>query len=106
MLKKGKKSILALLMFYENRKTMIFKVLGSVIYFIMDDYLFVDYLCLQKGLLPLILLDRYPCPDGVRIVGKWCLYESNTMISPVLHTLNRGQRGTRLCTYLINYSTL
>ena len=28
---------------------MIFNVLGSVIYFIMDNYLYFDYLCLQQG---------------------------------------------------------
>ena len=28
---------------------MIFKILGSVVYFIIDKYICVDYLCLQKA---------------------------------------------------------
>ena len=40
--------VLELLMFHENRKTTIFKVLGSVIYCIMDNYICTDYLCLNK----------------------------------------------------------
>ena len=35
----------SLMMFYENRKKMIFKVLSSVVYCIMDNYIYVDYLC-------------------------------------------------------------
>ena len=37
--------VLSLLMFYENRNNMIFKVLSSVFYCIMDNYVCVDYLC-------------------------------------------------------------
>ena len=48
-LKKYNTRIISLLAIYENRKTMIFKVLGSVIYCIMEDYLCVDYLCRLQG---------------------------------------------------------
>ena len=51
MFKKDKTHVISLLVFYENRKTMIFKVLGSVIYCLMDNYICVDYLWLQQGLL-------------------------------------------------------
>ena len=49
--KKDNTNVLALMVFYENRKNIIFKVLGSVIYRIMENYLCADYLCLQQGLL-------------------------------------------------------
>ena len=49
VLRKDNTRVLALLMFYDNRKTTIFMVLGSVIYFIMENYIFVDYLCCQQG---------------------------------------------------------
>ena len=34
-------------MFYEHRGTTIFKVLGSLIYFVIDIYVCLYYLCLQ-----------------------------------------------------------
>ena len=37
---------IALIMFYENRKSLIFKVLGVVVYLSIDKYVYVDYLCL------------------------------------------------------------
>ena len=46
--KKYKNCVLSLLVFYENIITIIFKVLCCFIYFIMDNYLCVDCLCLQK----------------------------------------------------------
>ena len=48
--KKYNTRVIALLMFWENKKTMIFKVLSSVIYCITDNYLCVDYIFLQQGL--------------------------------------------------------
>ena len=45
VLKKGNNHVLSLLMFYENRKNMIFKVLSPIFYYIMDNYVCVDYLC-------------------------------------------------------------
>ena len=49
--KKDNTRVIALLIFYENRNTVIFKVLGSVIYWIMYNYLCVDYMCSRQGLL-------------------------------------------------------
>ena len=40
--------VIATLMFYEHRKTTVFKVLGSVIYYIIDKQTLLGYLCLQK----------------------------------------------------------
>ena len=40
--------VLSLLMLYEIINIMIFKVLGSVVYCIMDNYICVDYYFLQK----------------------------------------------------------
>ena len=37
------------MMFYENRKNMIFKVLSSVVYCIINNYVYDDYLCCQKA---------------------------------------------------------
>ena len=45
--------LIALLVFYENRKIVIFKVLGSFICFIPYNYLFVDWLYLQQDQLSL-----------------------------------------------------
>ena len=49
VLKKDNTGVISLLMFYEDIKTMIFKVLGSVVYFIMYNYLCDDYMCLHKA---------------------------------------------------------
>ena len=49
MLNKYSTRVLALLMFYENRKTTIIKVLGSIIYCITESYICVDYLCLHQA---------------------------------------------------------
>ena len=49
MLKKDSTCVFALLVFYENRKTTIFKVLGSVIYCIMEQYVCVDCLCFRSN---------------------------------------------------------
>ena len=38
---------IALIMFYENRTSFILKVLGVVVYCFNDQYVFVDYLCIQ-----------------------------------------------------------
>ena len=37
-------SVISLIMFYENRKILMYKVIGAVIYTIIDDYIFIDYL--------------------------------------------------------------
>ena len=47
-LKKDNTRVLSSIIFYENIKTVIFKVLGSIIYFIMSNYLCVYYMCLQE----------------------------------------------------------
>ena len=49
MLKKDNTRVLAPLMFYENRKKTIFKVLDSVIYVTTEKYLCDDHMCLQQG---------------------------------------------------------
>ena len=38
-------SVLTLLIFYKNRNNMIFKVLSSLVYCIMDNYVCVYYIC-------------------------------------------------------------
>ena len=38
---------IALIMFYENRKSLIFKMLGVFVYWFIEKYVCVDYLCLQ-----------------------------------------------------------
>ena len=48
LLKKDNICVISLMLFYENRKAMVLKVLGSVIYCIMDNYICTDYLCLNK----------------------------------------------------------
>ena len=53
VLKKYNTCVIALLEFYENRKTIILKVLGSVIYLIIIKYVCADYLCIQQVLLSL-----------------------------------------------------
>ena len=44
-LRKYNTPVLLLLMFYENRKKFMCKVLRPVFYFIMENYVCVDYLC-------------------------------------------------------------
>ena len=36
--------VISLIMFYHNRKTVVYKATGSVIYLFVDNYIFVDYL--------------------------------------------------------------
>ena len=38
----------ALLIFYENTRLLIYKLMGAVVYCILDHYVCIDYLCLQK----------------------------------------------------------
>ena len=45
VLRKENTRVLSLLVFYENIKNMIFKVLSSVVYYIIDKYVCVDYMC-------------------------------------------------------------
>ena len=45
LLRKYNNRVLSLVVFYENRKNMIFKVLISVVYCTMHNYLFDGYLC-------------------------------------------------------------
>ena len=40
--------VISLLVFYDNRKPLIFKVLIICVYFFLDKYVCIDYLCLQK----------------------------------------------------------
>ena len=48
VLKKENTCVISLLMFYENRKNMIFKVLISIVYCTMDNYVWVHYMCFPK----------------------------------------------------------
>ena len=48
MLKKDNTNFITILIFYEHRKTMLFNVLGSVIFGIMEKYCFLDDLCIQQ----------------------------------------------------------
>ena len=48
MVLKGNTHVPSLLMFYENRKSVIFKVLSYIVYCIMDKYSYVDYLCFPQ----------------------------------------------------------
>ena len=45
VLKKRNTRVISLLMFNENIKNMIFKVLSPIVYCIMENYVCVDYLC-------------------------------------------------------------
>ena len=45
VLQKENTRVISLMMFYENRKNMKFKVLISIVYCIMDNFVCVDYLC-------------------------------------------------------------
>ena len=45
VLRKETTRVISLLMFHENRKNMMFKVFGSVFYGILDNYVFVHFLC-------------------------------------------------------------
>ena len=49
VLRKDNTHVISLLMFYENIKKMIFMVLISVVYCIMDNYFCDDYLCCQRA---------------------------------------------------------
>ena len=40
--------VLALLIFYENTKLLIYKVLCFVVYCTLDKYVCIDYMCLKK----------------------------------------------------------
>ena len=46
--KQNNECVIALIMFYENRKSVIFKVLGVVVYEFIEKYVCVDYLSLQR----------------------------------------------------------
>ena len=46
-IKQDNTRVAALIMFYENTKSLIFKVLGVVVYFFLKKYVCVDYLSLQ-----------------------------------------------------------
>ena len=39
---------IAMIKFYDNRKSLIFKVLGVVVYLSIEKYVCIDYLCLQR----------------------------------------------------------
>ena len=46
-LKHDSTHVIDLIIFYENRKSLIFKVLGVVVYCFILKYVCVDYLCIQ-----------------------------------------------------------
>ena len=51
LLRKDNTRVLSLMMYHENRKKMIFKLLRSVVYCIIDNYVYVYYLsCMQNKL--------------------------------------------------------
>ena len=45
---KGNTCVISLLMFYENRKNVKFKLLSSIVYCVMYNSLCVDYLCCKE----------------------------------------------------------
>ena len=47
-LKEDNTHVIDLIIFYNNRKSPIFKVLGVVVYLLLEKYVCVDYLYLQK----------------------------------------------------------
>ena len=49
VLREENTSVIFPLMIYENRKNTIFKLLISVVYSIMDNYLCANHLCFQKA---------------------------------------------------------
>ena len=51
--------LISFLMFYDNRKNMIFKVLSSVVYFVMDNYICAGYLCFPYKNLMFIFEIKY-----------------------------------------------
>ena len=48
VLQKGNTLVISLMIIYENRKNMKFEVLSSIVYFIMDNFVCVDYLCFSE----------------------------------------------------------
>ena len=48
-----------LIVFYDNRKSLIFKVLGVVTYWFIEIYMSIDYLCLQRKLMLSLLHRRF-----------------------------------------------
>ena len=47
-MKQGNTRVISLIMFYDNRESPIFKVLGVVVYCFFDKYVCIDYLSLQR----------------------------------------------------------
>ena len=41
-------SVISLMMFYDNRKIIVYKLIGSVIYTILENYICIDYLSLLR----------------------------------------------------------
>ena len=54
VLRKENTCVISCLMFYENIKSIIFNVIGSVVYCIMDNYVCVDSLFLQQAKIYLV----------------------------------------------------
>ena len=48
LLPKGNTRLFTLIFFYESRKNTKFKVLSSIVYFIMDDIVCVDFMCFPE----------------------------------------------------------
>ena len=48
IIKQDNNRIVALIMLYENRRSLIIKVLGVVVYFLIETFVCVDHLSLQK----------------------------------------------------------
>ena len=59
LLQKGNTRVLSIVMFYENRKNMKFKVLSSIVYCIIDNFFCVDYLCCPKTTLHVTSKEKY-----------------------------------------------
>ena len=51
VLKKDNNRVIALMILYENINIMILKVLDSIIYCILENYVCIDYIYLQQGLI-------------------------------------------------------
>ena len=53
--------VIALLMFYENRinnKMKVFRVLSCALYYVIENYVCIDYLCFQSKTLNVICCDK------------------------------------------------
>ena len=63
-LKRENICVITIAMFYENITTntmKVFRVLSCVLYYVIDNYVYMDYLCCQYKKLSVICSDKYLC---------------------------------------------